>query len=140
MDVNADGSATNDPAFIDGDIAGTDALLAEWDCLADDAGGFARRNGCRGDPVQSLDARLSIRIAESERFGAQLVVDALDLLSSEREVLDQAVYLVDPEADLVRSADGATTTIPLVANPGFGEPLTRYAPQRRIRIGLHVRY
>jgi Carboxypeptidase regulatory-like domain len=140
VDVNADGSATNDPAFIDVDAEGMDALIADWSCLADDVGGFASRNGCRGDPVQSLDARLSVQITDSERFDAHLVVDALDLLSSEREILDRAVYLVDPDQPLATSDGGATTTIPLLVNPGFGEPLLRYAPQRRIRIGLRLRF
>jgi hypothetical protein len=140
VDVNADGSSSNDPAYIEPGVDGMGALLGDWSCLADDAGGFARRNGCRGDDVQALDARVSIGIAESDRFAAHLVIDALDLLSSERIVTDRAVYLIDPDAPLARSADGMTTTLPLVANPNFGEPLLRYAPQRRIRLGLRLRY
>jgi hypothetical protein len=139
VDVNADGSDRNDPAYIDDAIAGADALLSSWPCLQSDVGGFARRNGCRTDDVQALDARLSVALVGSARFAAHLVVDALDLISSERVAVDRAAYLVDPDRALEPGA-GNTTTIPLIANPDFGQPLMRYAPERRIRIGLRLRY
>jgi hypothetical protein len=140
VDVNGDGSGRNDPAYIDPGVPGIDALLGAWDCLQSNLGGFAERNACRTDDVQGLDARFSMDVVQSERFSAQLVVDALDLIASERVGVDNALYLVDPAGDLEVSAGGAMTTIPLIANPDFGRPLTRYAPQRRIRIGLRVRY
>jgi hypothetical protein len=89
--------------------------------------------------VQALDARLSVALVGSARFAAHLVVDALDLISSERVAVDRAAYLVDPDRALEPGA-GNTTTIPLIANPDFGQPLMRYAPERRIRIGLRLRY
>jgi hypothetical protein len=38
------------------------------------------------------------------------------------------------------SGDGSTVTVPLIANPNFGELLTRFAPQRQFRLGLRVSY
>jgi hypothetical protein len=140
VDANADGSGRNDPAFIDTAIPGTSELVAAWPCLSSQAGGFAERNACRGDDVQTLDARLTLDVLRTERYVAQLVLDGLDLVGSESGLIDRAVYLVDPAADLQMSADGSTVTVPLVANPNFGELLTRFAPQRQFRLGLRVSY
>ncbi|MGH7504790.1 MAG: hypothetical protein ACRELX_04035, partial [Longimicrobiales bacterium] len=140
VDINGDGSGRNDPAFIDDGIAGTAELVSEWSCLRDGIDGFVERNACRGPDYQALDARLSLEFVRTDRYTGQLVVDGLDLLASEIGVLDRAVYLVDPAVDLATAPAGRVVTVPLVANPNFGELLTRYAPQRQLRIGLRVSY
>jgi len=62
----------------------------------------------------------------------------MNLIATEDGVVDRALYLVDPAAPLATSADGRQYTVPLLANPGFGELLTRYTPQRFLRLGLRV--
>jgi len=139
VDVNADGSGSNDPAFIDESVSGTSDLLSSWPCLAADAGGFASRNACRGPDITSLDARFSVTFRQADRYSAAIVLDGLDLISSDAGELDRAVYLVDPSAPLVTHADGSID-VPLVINPDFGRMLTRYSPQRRLRVGVRVSF
>jgi len=66
VDVNGDGSGMNDPAFVDPEIPGMNALLDEWDCLAEMVGDFAERNACRGPSIHFLDAS-----RRSHRLGAR---------------------------------------------------------------------
>src|SRR5690606_7206278 len=140
VDINADGSGRNDPAFIDESIPGTSDIVSQWSCLRSQVGRFAERNSCRGDDIRTLDLRVTLDLVSNERYFAQLVLDGLDLLGSERGIIDRALYLVDPAADLRVSGDGQSITVPLVANPNFGELLTRFAPQRQFRLGLRVSY
>ena len=67
-----------------------------------------------------------------------LVVDAVNLIATEDGVIDRALYLVDPAASLIVSPDGRNYTVPLVANPDFGKLLSRFTPQRFLRLGLRV--
>ncbi|HEX2187792.1 MAG TPA: carboxypeptidase-like regulatory domain-containing protein, partial [Longimicrobiaceae bacterium] len=119
VDANGDGSARNDPAFVDPGVPGFAEAASGWDCLA--AGGFAVRNSCRQDGVHSLDARIALDLLRTGRGSASLVVDGLNLLSSDAGEPDTALYLVDPARSL-GTADGRVT-LPLVANPNFGSPV-----------------
>jgi hypothetical protein len=140
VDANADGSTSNDPAFIDDAVSGMSGLLAAWPCLQQDEGQFVRRNACRGPGLRSLDARLALSLRQNTRYSATLVIDALDLISSRDGVVDRAVYLVDAAGTLQTSADGETITLPLLANSNFGQLLTRYSPQRQVRLGLRLSF
>jgi hypothetical protein len=140
VDVNGDGSARNDPAFIDPQIPGTDELLATWPCLNALAAQFATRNACRAPNLHSLDARVSLDIVRSDRYAAQVVVDGLNLLASDAGQVDRALYLIDSAASLGGNQSTGTVSIPFIINPEFGQVRTRYAPQRMIRLGLRVSY
>jgi hypothetical protein len=139
VDVNADG-ASNDPAFIDNTIPGAAELVAAWPCLQSQIGRFAERNSCRGPKLHGLDARLGVDIIQSERYTAQIILDALNLLSSDAGVVDRAVYLIDPAANLNVDPNAGRIGIPLIVNPEFGQLRTRYSAQRSIRLGVRVSY
>ncbi len=140
VDVNGDGSGLNDPAFVDPQIAGTGELAASWPCLQEQLGRFAERNSCRGPSLNALDARLSLELARGDRYSAHVVVDALNLLSSDLGEVDRALYLIDPASPLGGDQITGTVAIPYVVNPRFGEIRTRYAPQRVLRLGVRVSY
>jgi Carboxypeptidase regulatory-like domain len=137
VDANGDGSASNDPAFVDDKLPGMDALLSQWPCLRTQVGGFAGRNSCRGPAVQSVDLRLGLA-----NRGPGLViegfVDVIGLIESDQGIIDAALVTVDPNAPL-QSGNGQVT-VPLVVNPDFGKLLVRTATGRMIRIGLKVSY
>jgi hypothetical protein len=138
VDANGDGSARNDPAFVDDDVPGFAEALSGWDCLGAQVGRFAERNACREEGVHSLDARIAFDFLRSGRRTASLVLDGLNLLSSNEGETDRALYLVDPAGSL-QTANGRVT-VPLVANPNFGDPIARFATGRTIRIGFQVSY
>jgi hypothetical protein len=139
VDANADG-ADNDPAFIDASVPGMSGLLSAWPCLEADEGGFASRNACRGPGIRSLDARLAVTFRQSAAYSATLVLDALNLIASEDGIVDNAVYLVNPQTDLTYDPATSVLTVPLAANPEFGRLLTRFTPQRQLRLGLRVSF
>ncbi len=123
VDANGDGDAGNDPAFIDAALAGMPALLGAHDCLADQVGGFAARNSCRGDLAQRLDLRLELRVARLARARVLLVLDALDVVATETGRLDDALLLVDRTGTLTRDPLTGVTTVPYIVNPRFGQLL-----------------
>jgi hypothetical protein len=139
VDANGDGSATNDPAFVDASLDGMSEVVNEWGCLQDQTGGFAARNSCRGPDTHALDARLTLGVFANDAVRADLVVDALNLIAGDHGIVDDALVLVDPSAPLNTAANGAVT-VPLLANPDFGTLLMRFSPQRVFRIGLRLRY
>ncbi len=139
MDINGDGSARNDPAFVDPDVPGVDALFDEWECLRDQAGGFAERNSCRAAAVHRLDVRFALGLARIGERTVELIVDGLNLLDPDVGLRDRALYLLDPEGSLEAGPDG-TVTVPLIANPEFGERRVRNASGRVLRLGLQVRF
>jgi hypothetical protein len=132
VDVDGDG-ASGDPAFVDAGVAGMDALLGEWSCL--ERGRFAARNACRAPGLHALDVRLGVDLFRS----ARLTLEGLNLAGADAGIPDAALYLVDPARTLEVDAEGRTT-VPLVVNPAFGEPLYRRASGRVVRLGLHLRY
>jgi len=134
--VGGDGF-TNDPAFIDEDVAGTSELISAWSCLRSQIGQIAERNSCRSDALQSLDLRLSARIGSGAR-AVQINVDALNVLQSESGIIDNALYRVDADAQLATS--GGVTTIPFVSNPRFGEIRERLTLPRIIRVGVQFNW
>jgi hypothetical protein len=138
VDANGDGSARNDPAFVDDDVPGFAEAQDGWECLGSQVGGFAERNACREPGVHALDARISLDLLRSGRRSASLVVDGLNLLSSDEGEVDRALYLVNP-AGALGTANGQVT-VPLSANPNFGDPIARFATGRTLRIGFQVSY
>ena len=127
VDVNADGSGFNDPAF----VSSVGELGSAWDCLDEMVGGFATRNGCRGDGRHALDLRLELALPVG---GARIFVDALDVLESREGLRDTALLLVDPDAPL--GAGG--TSVPFVVNPNFGDLVLPGTPGRILRVGLRI--
>jgi hypothetical protein len=92
VDANGDGSASNDPAYLDPTVSGFSELASAWSCLSG-AGGFAVRNGCRGPDVHALDVRAGVDVVRSGAHGVRLTVDGLNLLGGDTGPLDNAVYL-----------------------------------------------
>lgn len=140
VDANGDGSFRNDPATVDEAVTGVPDLFAEWDCLRQQVGRtFVERNACRGPTQQTLDLRL---VAGPFQIGypVELVVDALDLLEAKALDVDRALYLVDPNGSVVTDPATGVVTVPLVVNPGFGQPVARYGSGRFLRVGLRVNY
>jgi hypothetical protein len=140
VDANGDGSARNDPAFIDDEIDGVADLLSQWDCLRSQVGRFAQRNSCRSPGVHTLDVRVGIGFFQSGGFRSELVLDALNLLESEVEIPDRAVYLIDESGALATDPVSGNVTVPLVANPNFGLPLAHRASGRMVRFGLRMEF
>jgi hypothetical protein len=139
VDVNADGSGSNDPAYIDNSITDTSTLFSAWPCLEESIGQFAARNSCRGPDIRGLDARMSVTFQRAAQYTASLVIDGLNLIASEAGEIDRALYLVDPSAPLDVQADGSVD-IPFVINPDFGSLRTRYSAQRLLRVGVRVSF
>ncbi len=138
VDANGDGSARNDPAFVNDDVPGFAEARDGWDCLGEQSGRFAERNACREAGVHSLDARIAFDFLRTGRRSASLVLDGLNLLSSDEGEVDRALYLVNPAGTL--GTVNGRVTVPLVANPNFGDPIARFATGRTIRIGFQVSY
>jgi len=140
VDINGDYSWNNDVAFVDDGLAGMDDVMAEWDCLRDQAGEFAERNSCRGEAIQALDLRLSFDVMAAGGFRARMHADALNLLEQELAVPDRALYMVDAATDLDVDAAAGTVGVPLVVNPHFGKPLRTLGSSRLLRLGLEVTF
>ena len=140
VDANGDGSFNNDPAFVDDAIAGAGDLFNEWECLRVQVGRFARRNSCRGDPIHTLDVRVVLRAFEARGYSVELVADGVNLLDPEVAELDRALYLVDASGALVTDPVLAETTVPLLVNPNFGQPVRGLSTGRFFRVGLRVGY
>jgi hypothetical protein len=138
VDVNGDGSGNNDPAFVDEAIAGVTDLMGSWNCLRNQSGQFAERNSCRQPAVHSLDVRLGLSVSRSSAFSAEIFADGINLIESEQGIPDRALYLIDANRTITQS--GGTLSLPLVANPHFGKPLTRVGSGRMFRIGLQVNH
>ena len=138
VDANADGYMGNDPAFVDGEVAGVSSVVADWSCLEDSRGSFAERNSCRGPMEHALDASLRMDMFSVGGAAAGLSLDVFDVLASARAPRDAALYLVDAAAALTINNTSRTVTVPLVVNPNFGEEVVRPHPGRTIRLSLHV--
>ncbi|MEK9507481.1 carboxypeptidase-like regulatory domain-containing protein [Gaopeijia maritima] len=130
VDANLDGVSGNDAAFVADAAAGTHG---DWDCLDDDRGAFATRNGCRAADVKTLDLRLELGLPGA---GVRLFVDAFNVLDERRGLLDTALLRVDSDAGLP-AVDGSTA-LPFEVNPGFGSDLADRSTGRMLRVGLRV--
>jgi hypothetical protein len=51
---------------------------------------------------------------------------------------DHALYLVDRTGTLTTNASTGVVTVPLIANPAFGDLLARRSSGRAVRLGLRV--
>ncbi len=140
VDVNGDGSGRNDPAFVDESVAGIPDLVNTWDCLRDQGGQFAERNVCRTAGVHTLDLRLGLTIIRSARVSAALFADGLNLIESEIGEVDRALYLVDSSQTLTVNQSTGVVTLPLVANPRFGQTFVHSGTGKLFRIGIQVNY
>lgn len=138
VDVNADGSGRNDPAFISDTIAGAANVIAEHGCLSSSVGRFAERNSCRTPAASALDLRLGMDLFQSGRTKTSVILDGTGVVRSDDDVIDRALYLVDPAAPLAMA--GGVTTIPLMANPNFGRPLARRGLGATWRLGIRVSF
>jgi hypothetical protein len=140
VDVNADGSGENDPAFLDNSVPGVPKLISAHDCLSSQVGDFAGRNSCRQKGAHALDLRFAVRLPVRVMGGdLRLLVDAFNVVSTETGIVDRAVFLVDPSQSITTNGSG-NVTIPYVANPHFGSLLSRRGEPRLVRFGLKVDY
>ncbi len=140
VDANGDGSARNDPAFVDDAVPGVSDLFGEWDCLAHQVGRFAGRNSCREPAVHALDVRLAMTVARPRGSAIDLFADAVNLLESDVGIRDRALYLVDPAGVITTDPGTGRVTVPLVVNPRFGQLLVRRSNGRFVRVGVRVGY
>jgi hypothetical protein len=140
VDANADGSPTNDPAYVDDALAGVSDLIAAWPCLASQVGRFAERNSCREPDYRSLDLRLGLGPVWAGRQPVELWMEALNVVEPEEAVRDLALYLVDASAALATDAGTGRVTVPMSANPRFGQPLAYRTAGRVVRLGVRVSF
>jgi carboxypeptidase family protein/TonB-dependent receptor-like protein len=133
VDANGDGSGANDPVFIAASTSGMAALSSSHSCLGSQQGSFAARNSCRDPGVGALDLRAALPIAR----GWSITLDGFNLAGTTTGLFDHAAVLVDPKGTITTDAAGHTV-LPLVANPGFGQLLSRRGDPRTIRIGFRV--
>ncbi|HEX6066587.1 MAG TPA: TonB-dependent receptor, partial [Longimicrobiales bacterium] len=139
VDANGDGSADNDPAFINQQVTGADQLISSWDCLRSQVGRFAERNSCRGSGIHSLDARLGVTLFQIGGNPVELRFDALNLVQSDAGLVDNAFYRIDPAGQIVTGANGSVT-LPLAANPDFGNTRVPLVPARMLRVGIQLKW
>jgi hypothetical protein len=141
VDVNGDGVAGNDPAFVTdslpGDTTGSAAAaVAANPCLRRMVGRIADRNACREPSAGSLSLRAALGLFRSGGRPVELLVDVFDLIAPDVAPVDRALYLVDRAAPLTTT--GSVVTIPLVINPGFGRRIGSRALPVSLRAGLRM--
>ena len=132
VDMNGDGSGRNDPAFVSDTVAGAADVINGNACLRTQVGQISERNSCRDPIAGALDLRLSVPL----RHNAQLLVDVMNAIATGQDVMDHALYLVDPAAPLVTA--GSVTRVPLLANPNFGKTLWKRTPGILFRAGVRI--
>ena len=133
VDANGDGSVNNDPAFVGTAIPGMTGLAAVNPCLASQSGAIVARNSCRDPGVQSLDLHASVVLTR----GWALTVDGFGVVGSSTGLYDHAAVLVNPKSTITTDASGHVV-LPLVANPSFGQLLSRRGEPRVIRVGIRM--
>ena len=139
VDANGDGSARNDPAFVTDTVSGAANVIAANSCLTSQVGQLAERNSCREPSVSSLDLRLAISLGRlGGKARTELLIDGYNLVMTGADVTDHALYLVDPARPLSTNTTTGVTTVPLVANPNFGQPLVKRKSDPAFRVGLRV--
>ncbi|HXW97810.1 MAG TPA: carboxypeptidase regulatory-like domain-containing protein [Gemmatimonadales bacterium] len=136
VDANGDGSGRNDPAFLDPTIPGLPGLIPRFSCLGDQVNAFAARNSCRDPGQNAVDFGASVALPVRSVGGhVQLTFDIINLVSSQAGIWDHALVLVNPAGTLTTDASG-NVTLPLIANPHFGQLLSRRDEPRILRVGL----
>lgn len=138
VDANGDGDANNDPAFLDGALAGMSALFDANACLRRQSGAFSGRNSCRGEMQQRLDLRATFRLTGAQGAGVHLVLDAMDVMSVATGRPDAAVFHIDRTGAVNTNALTGVTTMPLIVNPRFGEIVADRSPGVLWRVGLRI--
>lgn len=135
VDANGDGSGNNDPAFLGGTIPGMSTLTAANTCLGAQIGQLAARNSCREAGVHTLDLHASVALPGMHRLA--VTVDAFNVVGSATGIVDRAAVLVDPKGSITTDASGHIV-LPLVANPDFGQLLSRRGIPRQVRVGFRM--
>jgi hypothetical protein len=135
LDANGDGSPFNDIAFVPATGAEIQALADEWDCISDALGSFPDRNACRGDPIHSVNLRLSVGLPPLGRLQTAFVVDGLNLMDSEMGIRDDNLLLLGGDSV---TRDGGIVTVPYTVNPEFGGWVFRGDTGRMFRLGLRI--
>ena len=133
VDANGDGSVNNDPAFVGASIPGMNDLSGANACLASQVGAIAARNSCRDPGVYSLDLHAALTITH----GWALTLDGFSVLGSTTGLYDHAAVLVNPAGSITTDASGHIV-LPLIANPSFGQLLSRRGEPRTIRVGIRM--
>jgi hypothetical protein len=138
VDANGDGDWSNDPAFVDVNLPGMDALIAANSCLRSQAGAFAERNACRAELAHRVDLRASFQLAELLLGRLELMVDALDVIAPQAGPIDRALLLVDRTGSVSTNPLSGVTTVPYIVNPNFGRVLADRSPGVLWRVGLRI--
>jgi hypothetical protein len=139
VDANGDGSARNDPAFVTDTVAGAADVIAANSCLTSQVGQLAERNSCREPSLGSLELRLAIGLGRlGGKARTELLIDAYNVMMTGADVTDHALYLVDPARPLSTNATTGVTTVPLLGNPNFGQPLVKRKLDPAFRLGLRI--
>lgn len=133
VDANGDGSVNNDPAFVGSSIPGMTALSTANTCLASQVGVIAARNSCRDPGVYAVDLHAALTITH----GWALTLDGFSVLGSTTGLYDHAAVLLNPKGSITTDASGHTV-LPLIANPSFGQLLSRRGEPRIIRVGIRM--
>ncbi len=137
VDINGDGSASNDVAYVMDTLPGAATVISANSCLRGQIGRFAERNSCRDPASTWLDLRLAFPLSSLSRYGAEVTLDGLGLLATGTDVYDHALYLVDPAVPLV-TTPGGVTRVPLVGNANFGKALISRKPNASFRLGIRM--
>ncbi|MDH3290761.1 MAG: TonB-dependent receptor [Gemmatimonadota bacterium] len=140
VDANGDGSASNDPAFVNDAFPGLSDLYAGWDCLRIRADQFAARNACRDPAVSTLDLRIGLGPFWLGGYPFELWTEVLNVTDAQLVSRDHALFLVDPAAALTTDPVSGQVAVPLLLNENFGEPLSYRGNGRAVRFGLRVNY
>jgi len=135
LDANGDGSPFNDVAFVPAAGPEIQALAADWDCIGDALGEFAERNACRGDPIHTVDLRLSVGLPPIGGMASAIVVDGLNLTDNDMGIRDDNLLLLG--GSTVTNVDGQIN-VPYKVNPGFGNWVFRGDTGRMLRVGLRI--
>ncbi|MCG6956097.1 MAG: hypothetical protein LJF04_08905, partial [Gemmatimonadetes bacterium] len=137
VDANGDGSARNDVAFVPS-ATQLGSLASSWSCLADQAGGFAARNSCRGPSSSTLNASLRLAVLSSGDRPVYLTLEGFNLIEDKSGIVDSALLLLDPGQPIQRTADGSVVAIPTTVNPDFGTVILPRTPGRILRVGFRI--
>jgi hypothetical protein len=135
LDANGDGSPFNDVAFVPAAGPEIQALALDWDCISNALGGFAERNACRGDPIHTVDLRLSLGLPPIGGVSATIVVDGLNLTDNDMGIRDDNL-LVLGGGTVTKS--GGQLNVPYKVNPGFGNWVFRGDTGRMLRVGMKI--
>lgn len=138
IDANGDGIAGNDPAFVDESIEGIAELQQTWGCLRTSAARFVERNGCRHRTRSLLDFWLGLRLPGLGAVTPELRAEALALDGEGWDRWDTALYVVDPDGELVVDEGTGQVSVPLMVNPRFGDPTVPVRELARLRISLRM--